>query len=203
MIYVQNLVRALAVLPPDERPHMTLVCEADASGFETLQPLVDALIAYQPRFHRASESQLAQVLWRRWSGVMRGESHVEMAKALRQAQATVSFPITHLLHGMTPNPIQWIADFQHSRLPQLFDWKARFLINTALWLRLHNVGDIVVAVNMQSGCVALFRNAAGPTAHLEIRHCATVWLVWRLAPRATQVRAARELPDHIKSVLGA
>lgn len=172
MIYVQNLVRALAILPPDERPHMTLACEADFTGFETLQPLVDALITYQPRFRQASGKQPAQVLWRRWMGVTRRESHVERANALRQAQVAVSFPISELLHSVTPNPIQWIADFQHCWLPQLFDRKVRLLINMALWLRLHTTGDIVVS--SEHARADALRFFGTPRARLHVLRFATV-----------------------------
>ena len=67
IVYTHNLVRALAQLPDDERPQMTLLYEQNAEPFRELFSLVETHTVYQPMFAQRRnklESLLANHGWR-------------------------------------------------------------------------------------------------------------------------------------------
>jgi glycosyltransferase involved in cell wall biosynthesis len=122
IVYTHNLVRALAQLPDDERPQMTLLYEQNAEPFRELFSLVETHTAYQPMFAQRRnkiESLLANHGWRasRW---LLGERSYRLAMAARRAGAQVTFPVFSATHRLTPRPIAWIPDFQHKAMPQFF-----------------------------------------------------------------------------------
>ncbi len=122
VMYTHNLVKALSMLPSDQRPHITLLYERDAKRFEALKNIVNASIAYQPMFvqrRNRLESLLANHGWRlsQWG---LGERSFRLAMAVRRAGAVITFPVFGAAHRLVPGPIAWIPDFQHRGMPQLF-----------------------------------------------------------------------------------
>lgn len=122
VMYTHNLTKALALLPADERPQVTLLYERDAKRFESLKHSVSATVAYRPMFvqrRNRIESLLANHGWR-LSQWLLGERSFRLAMAARRAKANITFPVFGAAHRLVPGPIAWIPDFQHRGMPHLF-----------------------------------------------------------------------------------
>ena len=141
--YTHNLIRALARLPEDERPHISLFYESKASleKFQAILPCVDQAIAYRPWNARANSLRgivFLQKAFLRATGWFLEEAALELALGARKANVQVMFPLVYAHSGYTPTPITWIPDFQHNDLPEMFseaDRQARTVTSTEILRR--------------------------------------------------------------------
>ncbi len=172
IIYVQNLVRALASLPIEERPSVTIFYRSGSDTFKNLIPLVDNHIAYQPRFAQDGRNQRLATVWRRVTGLTLGESHTALASALCEARIDVAFPITYLLHRLIPCPLRWIPDFQHRWLPGLFKRDDRFRQDLKFRMFLKQRGEIVLSSEHAKSDALRFYGQ--PKARLHVLRFTTV-----------------------------
>jgi glycosyltransferase involved in cell wall biosynthesis len=122
--YVVNLIRALAALPPDSRPRLTLFRDLrapNAAAFESVRPLVDSLAAL-PAPAAAGLSPAERLA--RIAGRLSGWWSRGVLKAARQAGCQVLFPtatsLGRVLPGSGPVWIGWAYDLQHVRHPEFF-----------------------------------------------------------------------------------
>ncbi len=123
-IYTQNLIKALSRLPAAERPRTTLFCRRNAALFAEVTPLVDKVVVF--------ESPLDKLFGgTRWAGPAQRADYAASSFFLRDASPTLGraaqrerveamFPVPDPYTRLTPNPIAWIPDLQHSAFPQHF-----------------------------------------------------------------------------------
>ena len=195
IVYTHNLVRSLALLPPDERPHITLFYESDPREFESLFPLVDAHVQYRPGLAESGRLKIWQLfknLGIRVFGFLLGEAALDLALAARKAEVNVMFPIRSAYSRMIPNPITWIPDFQHRALPKMFKFNERALRNLIFKRILNRSGNLILSSNHA------FREAVGMSGNVKPR---THILHFTTIPKAqwyldsTAIRLKYSLPD--------
>ena len=123
IVYTHNLVRALATLPPDERPLTTLFCPHSLELFRELEPLVDRVIIYKPLIEVLPNRKFlyaARILKTMISVSILREAQPELALAARRAKVDAIFAVTNPYTRLLPNAIAWIPDLQHCAFPHLF-----------------------------------------------------------------------------------
>ena len=119
VIYIHNLIRALRLLPCDERPRILLL-----SGWENRTSDHAELGSDCPEFcyHAFQNSNSARIKLggiRRTLALRRWPRSLE--SALVKAGVDLVFPIQKSPGTRFPVPyIGWVPDFQHKRLPQYF-----------------------------------------------------------------------------------
>jgi glycosyltransferase involved in cell wall biosynthesis len=123
-IYTQNLIKALSRLPAEERPRLTLFCRRNADLFPEVTPLVDKVVVFESLMDRAfGNTKLAARAQRvdyAASSFFRGDAAPSLGKAARREKVDALFPVPDPYTRLTPNPIAWIPDLQHSAFPQFF-----------------------------------------------------------------------------------
>jgi glycosyltransferase involved in cell wall biosynthesis len=118
VVYLQNLVRALNLLPEDEQPHICMYFGPGQSvdTFRELGPLLPPTRSYTFRTRHSLTSTLKAAF--RTGGLPRWPTSLE--QLVRSTRATL-FPVGSPLGVDFPTPwIAWIPDFQHKRLPRFF-----------------------------------------------------------------------------------
>jgi glycosyltransferase involved in cell wall biosynthesis len=123
IVYTHNLVRALAALPPDERPLTTLFCPHSLELFRDLEPLVDHAVVYKPLIQVLPNRKFlyaARILKTMISVSILREAQPELALAARRAKVDAIFAVTNPYTRLMPNAIAWIPDLQHCVFPHLF-----------------------------------------------------------------------------------
>lgn len=123
-IYTQNLIKALCRLPDDERPRLTLFCRRDTDLFPEVTPLVDKVVLFDSMLGRAfGNTKLAGRVQRidyAASSFFLGDSTPALGRAAKRENVDALFPVPDPYTRLTPNPIAWIPDLQHSAYPQFF-----------------------------------------------------------------------------------
>ena len=122
-MYTHNLVRALATLPPEERPRTTLFCPRSADLFKSIEPLVDRVRVYKPLLEVPPQRKLLYAARYVKTGItvsLLGEAQPELAFAARRAHVDSVFAVSNPYTRLLPNAIAWIPDLQHCALPHLF-----------------------------------------------------------------------------------
>jgi glycosyltransferase involved in cell wall biosynthesis len=123
-IYTQNLIKALMRLPEAERPQITLFCRRNADLFKEVTPLVNKVVVFESLLDRAfGKTKLASRAQRvdyAASSFFLGDASPALGRAGRKAQVNALFPVPDPYTRLTPNPIAWIPDLQHSAFPEFF-----------------------------------------------------------------------------------
>lgn len=123
-IYTQNLIKALARLPAAERPRITLFCRRNAALFAEVTPLVDKVVVFESTLDKlfagtrfAGPAQRADYAA---SSFFLRDASPALGRAAQREQVDAMFPVPDPYTRLTPNPIAWIPDLQHSAFPQHF-----------------------------------------------------------------------------------
>lgn len=119
IVYLENLVRALALLPALQRPDVRMIFGPgqDDDAFRELGQLLPPVHHYAFLERQALSTRL-RTIWRhrelhRWP--------TSLERLVRQARVTAIFPVRRPLGQDFPCPwLAWIPDFQHRRLPGYF-----------------------------------------------------------------------------------
>ncbi len=177
VIYTHNLVRALARLPENERPKITLFCRGTAELFEEVAELADKVVVYDSpldRFFRGTRFEIAaqRVHASLWAALRR-ESAPELAKVARREGVEAIFPVSVPYTRLLPNAIAWIPDLQHCFLPEFFSRLARAARDKAFPALLRDPKRHVV---FSSRCALedAVRAYGPPLAQTHILHFTTV-----------------------------
>jgi glycosyltransferase involved in cell wall biosynthesis len=129
IIYTHNLVRALARLPQNERPRVTLFCRGTSELFEEVADLADKVVVYESfldRLFRGTRFEIdAQRVHASFSAALLREAAPELAKVTRRERVEVVFPVSVSYTSQLPTAIAWIPDLQHCFLPEFFSRLAR------------------------------------------------------------------------------
>ncbi len=174
--YTHNLVRALAKLPREERPTITLFCSNKIDLFRELEPLVDRVVLFRPILNASPDRKLAYAARYVKTGIcvsLLREAQPELAIAARRAGVEAIFSVTNPYTRFLPNAIAWIPDLQHRAIPELFaphERKSRDYRFSRL------LGDPSRHVVFSSHhAIEQARTCYGePRAHTHILHFATV-----------------------------
>jgi glycosyltransferase involved in cell wall biosynthesis len=123
-IYTQNLIKALSRLPAEERPRITLFCRRNASLFTEVTPLVDKVVVFESRldklFGGTRLAGPAQRIDYAASSFFVRDASPALGRAAQRENVEAMFPVPDPYTSLTPNPIAWIPDLQHSAFPQHF-----------------------------------------------------------------------------------
>ena len=123
-IYTQNLIKALSRLPAGERPRITLFCRRNAALFTEVTPLVDKVVVFESRldklFGATKLAGPAQRVDYAASSFFLRDASPALGRAAQREQVDAMFPVPDPYTRLTPNPIAWIPDLQHSAFPQHF-----------------------------------------------------------------------------------
>jgi glycosyltransferase involved in cell wall biosynthesis len=123
-IYTQNLIKALSRLPEGERPRITLFCRRNASLFTEVTPLVDKVVVFESQmdklFAGTRFASPAQRLDYAASSFFLRDASPALGRAAQREKVDAMFPVPDPYTRLTPNPIAWIPDLQHSAFPQHF-----------------------------------------------------------------------------------
>jgi glycosyltransferase involved in cell wall biosynthesis len=129
VIYTHNLVRALARLPQNERPRVTLFCRGTSELFEEVAGLADKVVVYESlldRLFRGTRFEIdAQRVHASLSAALLREAAPELAKLARRERVEAMFPVSVAYTSRLPTAIAWIPDLQHCFLPEFFSRLAR------------------------------------------------------------------------------
>jgi glycosyltransferase involved in cell wall biosynthesis len=118
-IYICNLVRAVNLLPEDERIPFRLVL-SHTSKPEHLADMGAGPLAARYFAFRAADSPVTKLRGGA-SSLRRGRWPRSLEEVIVRADARIVFPCLASLGREFPAPwIGWIPDFQHKRLPQFF-----------------------------------------------------------------------------------
>ena len=123
-IYTQNLIKALCRLPDEERPRLTLFCRREATCFRK-SPL------WSTRSCSLTRCSAEHSETRSWPGRVQridyaassfflGDSSPALGRAAKREHVDAIFPVPDPYTRLTPNPIAWIPDLQHSASPSFF-----------------------------------------------------------------------------------
>jgi glycosyltransferase involved in cell wall biosynthesis len=123
-IYTQNLIKALSRLPAPERPRITLFCRRNAALFTEVTPLVDEVVVFESAldklFGGTKLAGPAQRIDYAASSFFLRDASPALGRAAKREQVDAMFPVPDPYTRLTPNPIAWIPDLQHSAFPQHF-----------------------------------------------------------------------------------
>ena len=123
-IYTQNLIKALSRLPQAERPRITLFCRRNASLFTEVTPLVDKVVVFESAldklFGGTKLAGPAQRIDYAASSFFLRDASPALGRAAQREQVDAMFPVPDPYTRLTPSPIAWIPDLQHSAFPQHF-----------------------------------------------------------------------------------
>lgn len=123
-IYTQNLIKALSRLPAAERPRITLFCRRNAALFTEVTPLVDKVVVFESTLDRLfGGTKLAGAAQRAdyaASSFFLRDASPALGRAAKREEVSAMFPVPDPYTRLTPNPIAWIPDLQHSAYPQHF-----------------------------------------------------------------------------------
>jgi glycosyltransferase involved in cell wall biosynthesis len=123
-IYTQNLIKALSRLPAAERPRITLFCRRNAALFTEVTPLVDKVVVFESALDRLfGGTRLAGPAQRidyAASSFFLRDAAPALGRAAKRERVDAMFPVPDPYTRLTPNPIAWIPDLQHSAFPQHF-----------------------------------------------------------------------------------
>jgi glycosyltransferase involved in cell wall biosynthesis len=191
IVYTHNLVRALATLPQEERPRMTLFCPRSANLFKNIEPLVDHLWVYKPLLEVPPHRKLLYAARYVKTGItvsLLGEAQPELAFAAHRAHVDALFAVTNPYTRLLPNAIAWIPDLLHCALPDLFSPVERNSRHHRFTRLLHDPSRHVVFSSNHA-----LRHAGesyGPvTARTHVMHFATVpEPSWHDDPAPTQAQ---------------
>lgn len=119
VIYLQNIIRAVAALPKNERPRLSMIMELLQE-----RSIPEDMRLKFPEFLYYTYDQKMTFFDKCWMvkySLQTGRWPRSMATLVRQKQIDVLFPVQDNLGKNFPAPwIGWIPDFQHKRLPQYF-----------------------------------------------------------------------------------
>lgn len=176
-IYTQNLIKALSRLPAEERPRITLFCRRNASLFTEVTPLVDKVVVFESQldklFGGTRFASPAQRIDYAASSFLLRDASPALGRAAQREHVDAMFPVPDPYTRLTPNPIAWIPDLQHSAFPQHFSRMQRRVRDNRFSALLRDPGRHVV---FSSQC-ALDHAASvygPPKASTYILHFATV-----------------------------
>src|SRR5574337_1197666 len=119
MTYLQNLVRALDLLPTEERPSLCFILgQGDTVlDYQDLGKCPPPLKYYAFRTGDSLASKIITTI--RHAGSPHWPTSFE--RLTQRLNISVLFPLQTSLGGHFPCPwIGWIPDFQHKRMPQYF-----------------------------------------------------------------------------------
>jgi len=117
-IYIANLIGALNLLPEEERITVSQIAPPTSSHAD-LNESGAVLRAHWFAF-RAADPVVDKLRGAK-AGLRHGKWPQSLETAVKQARATVAFPVLDSLGREFPIPwIGWIPDFQHKRLPHFF-----------------------------------------------------------------------------------
>jgi glycosyltransferase involved in cell wall biosynthesis len=123
-IYTQNLIKALSRLPAAERPRITLFCRRNAALFTEVTPLVDKVVVFESGldklFGGTKLAGPAQRIDYAASSFFLRDASPALGRAAKRERVDAMFPVPDPYTRLTPNPIAWIPDLQHSAFPQHF-----------------------------------------------------------------------------------
>lgn len=123
-IYTQNLIKALSRLPAGERPRITLFCRRNAGMFAEVTPLVEKVVVFESAldklFGGTRFAGPAQRVDYAASSFFLRDASPALGRAGQREQVGAMFPVPDPYTRLTPNPIAWIPDLQHSAFPQHF-----------------------------------------------------------------------------------
>ncbi len=123
-IYTQNLIKALSRLPAGERPRITLFCRRNAALFTEVTPLVDKVVVFESGldklFGGTKLAGPAQRIDYAASSFFLRDASPALGRAAKRERVDAMFPVPDPYTRLTPNPIAWIPDLQHSAFPQHF-----------------------------------------------------------------------------------
>jgi glycosyltransferase involved in cell wall biosynthesis len=175
-VYTHNLIRALATLPPEERPRVTLFCAERSDLFDEVEPLVDRLILYRPLLEAPPTRKVLYALRYLKTAItvfLLGEAQPELAFAARRAGVDAVYAVTNSHTRLLPNAIAWIPDLQNCALPHLFSVAERKSRDYRFSRLLHDPRRHVVFSSHHALDHA--RDSYGPiSAHTHVMHFATV-----------------------------
>lgn len=119
VIYIQNLLGALSILPDKERPSITLLLgvKGREKYYQELGKILPAVYYYTfrkdtPPWKKAVAAifSMSKLIW-----------PVSLEQLVKRLNTSVIFPANFSTNPSFPIPrIGWIPDFQHRRLPDLF-----------------------------------------------------------------------------------
>ncbi len=120
VIYLQNLIRGLRLLPREQQLDLHFICRpgADIGIQQELGPLLPPPHFYSHRRNATKRRKLRAAFRslksRHWP--------VSLEALVEQLRISAVFPLQWSLGAQFPVPwIGWIPDFQHKRLPKFFD----------------------------------------------------------------------------------
>ena len=119
VVYLQNLVRALGMLPGDKRPFTCfLLGPGQRIGqYRDLGQLLPPVKGYTFRAAQSLRSKIRSAV--RYSGLAHWP--VSLERLARVTRMSILFPAQRSLGAGFPCPwIGWIPDFQHKHLPEFF-----------------------------------------------------------------------------------
>jgi glycosyltransferase involved in cell wall biosynthesis len=123
-IYTQNLIKALTRLPAEERPRITLFCRRNAALFTEVTPLVEKVVIFESQldklFGGTRLAGPAQRIDYATSSFFLRDAFPALGRAAQRERVDAMFPVPDPYTRLTPNPIAWIPDLQHSAFPQHF-----------------------------------------------------------------------------------
>jgi glycosyltransferase involved in cell wall biosynthesis len=127
VIYVENLVRALNLLPDEERPLLCFVVGPDnrMDDYRGLGNLMPPLKFYGFRSKQALKSKLNSAIKLGLRNAVKGDLRTQWPKSLEQLtklnNLSALFPVQRSLGREFPSAwIGWIPDFQHRHMPHFF-----------------------------------------------------------------------------------
>lgn len=176
-IYTQNLIKALRRLPAEETPRITLFCRRNTSLFSEILPLVDDVVVFQSLIDRffgdTRFARKAQRVDYTVSSLLFRDSAPSLGKAAKPRHPDVMFPVQDPYTRLTPNPVAWIPDLQHSAMPHLFTRMNRRVRDNRFSLLLADPRRHVV-FSSQYALDHAIRVYGTPKARTHILHFATV-----------------------------
>jgi glycosyltransferase involved in cell wall biosynthesis len=177
VIYTHNLVRALARLPQNERPRVTLFCRGTSELFDEVAGLADKIVVYESlldRLFRGTRFEVdAQRVHASFSAALLREAAPELAKVANRERVEAIFPVSVAYTRLLPTAIAWIPDLQHCFLPEFFSRLARAARDKSFPALLRDPNRHVV---LSSRCALedATRAYGPPLAKTHILHFATV-----------------------------
>jgi glycosyltransferase involved in cell wall biosynthesis len=177
IIYTHNLVRALARLPENERPRITLFCRGTSELFEEVADLADKVVVYESfldRVFRGTRFEIdAQRVHASLAAAVLRDAAPELAKVARRERVEVMFPVSVSYTSRLPAAIAWIPDLQHCFLPEFFSRLVRAARDKSFPALLRDPNRHVV---LSSRCALddAARAYGTPSAKTHILHFTTV-----------------------------